>query len=403
MSTLEQLFQNEEIQVEAAQSNTPAVVVQPKIDGMRLILHCSKDKVKIMSDTGIWIENQFPSLVEYILKQDWQASEWIWDAEVEAWAGNKHEPREAIAARVHEKEAVEPGTFVCTVFDVLYMDKDVHKLSQRERLKLLDQFPLKQSTLGVPDTKIPLNKIVSFFPKTETELRRDLNKCIRRVGSEGSMIKECDTERSGYSLSGSTMAMIKLKSYAEARFLVLKRNPTDVSPITFNYELAVRFTSQDKIPEKYIWELKGKKYHWTGRSYNTSIKAEPGDVLVISWHSLNLYTDPKTGEQRIHAYEPRVKERWREGALPDLFSSLVRIGRDSGLLVEKEVAKNLDLIYPIPESSQKNFSPTYRRGEEYDTGILEVEKVPEGISPGRFIWFASDGEEDAIDIVESAD
>lgn len=411
-ATLESLFKNEEIVIELAVTSFPAIALQKKYDGLRTIIMKSVEKIKIFSDSGLFLEREFPSLIKWMESHSWPADSFILDCEVDSWIQKKHRPREEIAARVHEHEPVPEGQFCVNVFDVLFFDgkdvgkdigKDIHNLTQRERLEVLQKFDFGQSTIGVPDPKLPMNLAPSFFPETEAELQRDLNKCCKAQGSEGCVLKLLDSDSSRYSLSGASTAIVKLKNFAEGHFLVLRKNKTAVSPKTWTYEVGCRFTSQDRVPEKFQWELSGKVYHHVGRTYNTSIDADVGSILTVAFHSLNLYIDSKTGEQRLHLYEPKPMEQWREGALPDLFSIIVRIGRDSGLIVTKETVRNLDLVYPIPESLRKNFSPTYRRGEEYDSGILEIEKIPEGISPGRFIWFASDGEEDEVDLVESTD
>jgi hypothetical protein len=400
--SLSDFFVAEEIVVEE-EFNAPQVLIQKKYDGLFTVVEWDKGEVKIFSDSGLWIEDQFPSLVSWMEKKQWPAEQFILCAECDAWVKGRHQPRELIAAKVHEKKPVPAGEFCFNVFTCLYFDGDIHKKTERERLKVLDRFDFGQSTIGVPNTSIPMNKAPSFLPKSTSELKSMLNKCCRAPGSEGAMIKLLDTESSSYSLRGSTTAVIKLKNYAEVHCVVLKINKTKVSEKTWNYEIGLRFTSQDHVTDQDKFRIGPKEYHHCGRTYNTSIKAAVGDILTISFHSINLYIDPETEEKRLHLYEPRVKEKWIEAKEPDFFSAAVQIGEDSGLLVTKREAKSLDLLYSVPAGKVKHFLPEYRRGEDYDRGILELEKIPEGIAPRRFIWFAISGEEDEQNSVSGTD
>jgi len=394
VDTLKQLFKDEEILIEKkAEGSFPAIVCQKKYDGLRAIVMKSDDKIKIFSDSGLWIESQLPSLLSWMKSHSFPADSFILDTEISAWAKGKHLPRERIAGFVHEKKPVPEGQFCANVFDVLFFDgKDIHKLTQRERLDILKKFDFGQSTIGVPDPKLPMNLAPSFFPKTEAELRRDMNKCMRACGSEGCMVKLIDHNSSRYSLSGATSSVLKIKKSAEIHAICLERHPVKTSKDIFNYEIGIRFTSQDRVPEKYQRKLGNKIYHWIGKTYNTKIFAKPGTILTVRWHAMNLYRDPETGEQRIRLYEPNIVEKFIEAKEPDFFQTALRIGQDSNLLVTKEPVKNLDLLYPVPPSDLKNFSPEYRRGDNYDHGIIKMEEIPEGIGPGRFVWFAVDAE-----------
>ena len=77
-----------------------------------------------------------------------------------------------------------------------------------------------------------------------------------------------------------------------------------------------------------------------------------------------------------------------EETQPDLFQTALCIGRDAGALIRKDMIKNYDLVYPLTDEMIVNFDPIYRRGEGFDKGYVEMDKIPEGISDGRFVWFA---------------
>ena len=230
-----------------------------------------------------------------------------------------------------------------------------------------------------------VDKGPSFYPKTESELRDVLNKCAKYHGSSGALIK----------ILSNPLSIIKLRNHAKGKCIVLNKNKT-VSRM-WSYDLGICFTNQDRVPDKYQQRLDDKIYHCIGKSFATDIEAEIGNVLSIAYNSINRYVDPKTEEERLYIYEPRVQNLFREGTQPDFFQTALCIGRDSGLLVTKEPVKALDLLYPVPSADLPNFTPEYRRGDSYDRGVIEMEEIPEGIGPGRFIWFAIEGGEDDAD------
>ena len=173
----------------------------------------------------------------------------------------------------------------------------------------------------------------------------------------------------------------KTTSFEEGHFIVLKINKMASLSKRWSYELGLCCSDEDKIPENYLRKLKDKNYHWVGKSYNTNFEAEVGDILAVTFHDLNRYFDSETNEERLCIYGPVVKEFWRESTEPDSVQALVKIGQESGILVNKEPVKNLDLIYPVSDDRFDN---------ELQKGFVEMDQIPDGISEGRFVWFASE-------------
>lgn len=178
--------------------------------------------------------------------------------------------------------------------------------------------------------------------------------------------------------------------YVEAKFIVLRKDEMGTSPQTWSYELGLRYTEEDKIPEKHQRKLGDETYLHVGKSYTTDVKAEVGDVLIITFNSINSYFDSKTEEQRLYLYEPTIKGLQSEETQPDLFQTALQIGRDAGTLIRKDMIKNYDLVYPLSREMVVNFDPIYRRGEGFDKGYVELDEIPEGIGEGRFVWFATE-------------
>lgn len=373
----------------------PQVIIQKKYDGIVLIAFRSGDKIKIFTDSGNLVEDSLPDLVEELKKKQ-PTDQFCWIGELEYWVKDKHQPRELMAALIHKKEKVTGKDITYNVFDCLFFDKDVHNLSQRKRQEILEKFNFPQNTMGVPREDVILNLAPSLYCETLKEAEKALQKCLKAKGSEGAMIKLLDTKNSGYSLSGISSAVFKQKTFASVHALVGKVNTTKIKDI-FNYELYLRFRSSDKVDPKTIVEIQGKEYSHVGKSYNTKIKADVGTILTVKFHTINSYHDDETGLNRLHLYEPSIVEKWVEQIAPDYFSTAIKIGQDSGLLIEKVLTKAMDLLFRVSADQMKNFSPDYRRGSDFDQGILKMDTVPDELRKGRFVWFAVDDEVENFD------
>jgi len=374
----------------------PQVAIEKKYDGIVLVTFCSGDKVKIFTDSGKWVESSLPDLVDEVPKIRDRVKNFCLIGEMEYWVGGKHRPREEMAALLHKKEVITRKTITYNVFDCLYYDRDIHKLTKRERREFLEKFAFPQSTMGVPSESLILNLTPSLYCETLKEAESALQKCLKAPGSEGAMIKLLDTASSGYSMSGMTSGVFKQKKFAEVHCLVGQVNSTKVGPDTFNYELYLRFRPSDKVDPKRVKEIKGKEYVYVGRSYNTNIKAQIGTVLTMKFHTMNLYHDDESGFNRLHLYEPIVVEIWVEKKEPDYFSIAIKIGQTVNLLIEKAFTKAMDLLWRVPPEEMKNWVPGYRRSAEFDSGVLKMETVPDELRKGRFVWFVTD--EPEIDV-----
>ncbi len=181
--------------------------------------------------------------------------------------------------------------------------------------------------------------------------------------------------------------IVKPKASEEMQVIVLKKSPSDSIDGFFCYEIGVCFSPEDNIPEKLQEKIDDQVYHHIGKTFSTEVIATPGQVLAITWNTLNLYKDANTDEEYLKLYESSVREVCAESDQPDTFKNAIEVGQISGLLIHKDAVKNLDLVYPVPLEVIKNFDPEYRRGEQFDPGYIELDKIPEGIGEGRFIWF----------------
>jgi hypothetical protein len=246
--------------------------------------------------------------------------------------------------------------------------------------------------MGVPREDVILNLLPSEYCETLKEVENAIRKCLRAPGSEGAMIKLTDWKSSNYPLSGMTSSWVKQKKFASIHCLVGKVNKTEVGPDTVNYELYLRFRPSDNVDPEAVEKIGDQEYVRCGRSYNTNIEAAVGEILTISFHAMNLYErkDENKTVHRLHLYEPVVREKFVGGTAPDFFSMAIKVGEDSGLLIEKELTKAMDLLWRVSPEEMKNFIPDYRRSDSHDQGVLKMETVPEELRKGRFVWFVTD-------------
>jgi len=371
---LEKLAEHRKLKTEI-----PAVIVQKKYDGIRHQVHKSKDRVLILTDDGSDDTSRMPQVVEEIRAIKHPES-FILDCEVELWKGKEHQPREGISGYIHEKGRPDDSGIVVNVFDMLCCHDesmsaegldlkkgDLHKLPQAERLKYLGLIKFGQSEIGIPDSKKKLNLAPTDHCLTVDELSKSLRRFADAPFSEGAMVKLLD---SPYPLNGITTEVVKYKKYVDAHVKVWRVNETKTEGV-LNYDFAVAFSSRDNVDPDTVVEIGGKKYSKAGRSYNTDVKASPGDVITIRFHTVNLYRDPDTGEIRIHLYEPRFYEIRKEQKEPDSIMDVIRTGKEAGLLEEKTAQADVEkanyignkrkfatyIVRKFPEEGKTCFDP----------------------------------------------
>jgi len=312
----------------------PPVITQKKYDGIHSQLHWDGEgRFKVFSDQGEDYTSRLPSLKADVKKLVGMHAV-ILDCEIEWWRGGVHQPREVVAGHLNpkSKEPIDDSGIVANCFDMQYYDGDIHKNPYSDRLKRLKSLKFLQSTLDKPSFKTShLNLSPSFFCNTVKKLEAALRKCASAIGSEGAMVKKVDMR---YTLTGSTNEVFKLKTMAEVHGIVWKATETKTKGV-YNYDYALSFTSQDRVDPKTVVEVKGKKYTKVGRCFNTKVKVPIGGIITVKFHTVNYYTDPRTGLHKLEFYEPAFYEYRASDAAPDSFASALKIGRESGLLVEK--------------------------------------------------------------------
>lgn len=299
--------------------------------GIHCTIHRDGDQVTVFTDDGSDCTARLPSVVKAILGLS--EKELILDVEVEMWKGDKSFGQEQVSEYLHNTDEPDDRSVVCSVFGVLWYpgEGDVHKKTELERLEFLNKLEIGQSTIGVPDTRIKLNKAPYEICRTPEKLKAVLKRFADAPASEGAMIKIGDRD---YPLSGGSTGIIKYKNFAEIMVIVWRINRTTI-PSQFNYDVALDYTAEDNVKPETVVEVNGKKYIQVGRTYNTDQSCKAGDVIKVRFHTINLHHDQSTGFAELRLHEPVFVGVMAGVRRPDTFSSALRIGEEAGLLQRK--------------------------------------------------------------------
>jgi len=324
-------------------------VVQKKYDGARHQIHKIGDKVLIFSEDGDNNTNRLPGLVAEV--QRLKPEKLVLDAEIEAWKGKQHLPREAVAGYLNEKGEPDDGFLVANVFDVLYLDEDIHKEPLAERLAELEDLRFSQATISVPNLRYRLNRV----PSVEVEDADELEKAVRSLrvapGSEGVVTKQVD---STYPLAPVTSdTWVKYHNATLVHGIVIDRKATkDNKAWVYSWGVLPGRTKAKKTIS-----VEGKDIVPVGDSFGTKIDLKNGDGILVEAETVNLTNSPEG--QEITAWVPRV------------------LGEDSGKTdtvdsAASTAAKNLVLqVKDVDAEGKTSFRPT-GAVEKQEDPFLEI-------------------------------
>ena len=221
--------------------------------------------------------------------------------------------------------------------------EDIHTLPYSERLKSLKK--LKESE----HIKIPARTLC----KTEKEVRHYINKYSQQEGSEGAMLKLKDFK---YELDGHTNENIKYKKELSLDAQVIKVNKVKGTEKTFYYHCA----------------LKGAKgLHYCGKTFNTNIKANVGDIITVAFVDISGYTD--NDKKWVNWWSPHVIMLREDKTTPDSIDTAWR-------MVKETTGRFEDKKEPSIGNDFK-FKISY---EEETEIIRENKKKPEANKPHKW-------------------
>jgi len=331
--------------------------IDPKYDGIRGIIEKKGDKVVIFTeDTHQDVSKRLPTLVEQIKKIP---HDFILDCELVEWEENwsKVKPRQDMVW-ISTAKKIDPNRerwVKAYVFDVLYWDgKDITGLPLSERQEYLKQIPESKNL------KITPYRIV----KSRDELIKALVWALKEFPeSEGAMLKVLDSPYLvGEKDYKRTPLWSKYKRALELDVIIIekhqvvqKKTGKKINAWYYICGLAVPDKLKDKLDPKELREFKGKLYYVIGRTYNTKIEANVGDIITV----IPVYVSVKVKKDKInlgwmHPIVEHIKPGKRE---PDdvefaISKATVVSGQEASTLEELELELDqtfiIELLSPCP-------------------------------------------------------
>lgn len=314
-----------------------------KYDGLNLEFHYDKGKAKIISEDGEDNTDRFPELVEELEKLG--ADNFSVVAELELWkevdGELKHQPREAVIGRVHRKGLPDETGLVANVYDITYLNgKDIHNEPFEKRLEALKTLKFPQATWRKPNLKYKLNRAPAVLSKTAEDIRKHTQFLRKLNGSEGNVIKLSSAK---YRLDGKRSNQWKFHNSGVANVIVIEAIETKVKNI-WNYLFGLD-PQDEKVPEKLLVEIGGKKYFKVGKTFSSARPMKKGDVFILEYETLNLEQDEKTDEIKVTAWSPR--ELGKTDKKVDTIDSAVRKAKAGLVFQEKIIPVEGEIIYKV--------------------------------------------------------
>jgi ribonuclease BN (tRNA processing enzyme) len=320
-------------QLKQRHPDLPGVYIEKKLDGIFVMCHWLKDKLIVYTDGGQEIAENLPDTFAKQAKEAFGDHTVIVIGELELWRGGKHVPREEAFGLAKRDE--DKGEFTISLFDCVYYDEDLHKKPYQERRKVLESFEFESAE--VPSKGYEGFLILpTHFASTPEQVKDSLQHCFDLKGSEGAMMK---IPPFAYTLNRMSDEIVKVKKYADFHAAVISREETKKKGV-YNYWFGLEFTPQDKIDPKTVVEAGGLRLTKVGKTFNSNLKLEPGDIITVVFHNLNVYVDSKTGLISLTSYENHLKEFDPDEDVPDTVATVIDIAEKAGLLNRKVKDEN---------------------------------------------------------------
>jgi len=341
--------------------------VEVKKDGMTCLAFKEGQKVEIWSEDGTERTKELPKVADAIRQLD--VSSCILGMEVELWEGGHHFPREAIAGKIHRRGEPETEGIVATVFECMYLNgkdlhkedeevrrylngKDLHKEDEEVRRHALDSIKFPQSTEGVPDTKLALNKLPTHRGRGREEIEKLMKRVINAPGSEGAVLKRVDAK---YYLDGnSRMEWFKYHKTSRVFGIVYGIQETKKEGI-FNYLYALDF-GKYKVKQSQQVKVGEKNYIKVGKTFSTDTVVKKGQIIEIEIETLNFTVDERDVSIQIGCWCPRFLRIASERKTPDSVDEVVKRAKANGVLSEKKIDKDGETHYLEKRNLEDNLT-----------------------------------------------
>lgn len=324
--------------------------VSKKFDGMNVQVHAEPDDIWIVSEDGEqYGAGSLPSLEAAFKKlmKDNRKKKAIFLAELEAWEGKSHLPRERIAGIVHSEEH-DDSTAVANVYSIVYLDgEDLHGKTETERREALESLKWPQSTGSIPD----VGKKLNLVPEVMVENKKELEDVTRRLSnlpaSEGVVTKQADSK---YRLTGESIARdwVKYHLTGSAIVRVVERETTKAKGAPYKYVYGLTYDPNKWKPNREAIEgVSADDPVWDdlivlGRSFNWDKKLEKGATFEIEYETLNV-TRRADGTVDASFWVPRPMRV--VDAKTDSIDDAIRVAAKQGILQRKRITEEDETVY----------------------------------------------------------
>jgi len=304
------------------------IATEVKFDGFRVQIHKKGDTVKIFTEGGTPVEERIPGIAASTKRLP--VREAVFDSEItpydeELRTLGRPGAAPALAAPAFAKGARKPvddSLWVAHVFDLLYIDgEDIHALPFEERRQRLRgiELPVRDIPKTKGDFRNHLWENTIRWATSAEQMVKDSIQAASVRGSEGAMYKQADSK---YRLGGRTPLWSKMKRTFEIDPIVVGIiKPPKLPPGVVNYICAIGPVSGVKEAEsapletakgKKFVKYKGKVYSVLGKTFNTKLKADLGDILRVKVANIR-----KIGPNVYHWFHPSVLEVREDKTTPD--------------------------------------------------------------------------------------
>lgn len=263
------------------------LIVEPKINGYRLILQSKEDDCRIYMEGAT---KDYSKIYKHLAAEIKTLPTVILDGELVEEATARAELGK------YRRSAVDDSKAIVYVFDILYLeDEDVHNKPYSERREILDKFFAGRSFKHL--RKLPSWKVTSF-----DDLIAKAKKADTYPSSEGAMFK---TTNSKYLLGRRTGDWSKCKRITDLQVMVLKVTKTKAGD--YVYRCGVSVKDIKGIDPKEIERRGTKEYVVLGNTFRTSVVAKTGDHLEVSITELVEQEGPQG--KKYNWMLPKVKDK----------------------------------------------------------------------------------------------
>jgi len=322
MANITEAFKYEDI-ADWVESRWP-VDIEEKLNGFRCVAEKSGEKFRIWTEGKKDRTEAFAPLTEVLSKAK---EDFILDFNVGIDKAGKPLPRIKLMTLMADRpELKEEERIKATCFDLPYLGEDIHDKPLKQRREKLEAF-YKKYLKG--NSSFALTHFV--VAHNRRELESAYTELSRLPQSEGVVIKSLD---SIWDPDGSAEDWSKIKLEAEIKVVVFERNATKDGR-TYNYHCGVLLGDAEYTNTT---TYKDQVYVDFGNTYNTKIKAQPGDILTVGVEEII----PDEHKKRLQWLGPRVLDVDKDRKEPYYAKQVVDIAGRGNILQKKKANGNID-------------------------------------------------------------